>query len=235
MKSRCENVLKQYCMLQLLKSNPRIKEGGYLFLLTLCCFGLSLFRIGYSGSTKYLFLNWNLFLAFVPWLLTSSLQVFPQWQKRKSLLWLVGLSWLAFFPNALYIFTDLFHLHSGSSMPIWFDLILILAFAWTGILFGFLSLWDFENLLSKRMHKKWVPMISIGLLFLSSFGVYLGRFLRWNSWDLIQRPGAILEDVGSRIIFPMEHPRTWGMTLFMGVLLTIMYLSLRLIYARTKD
>jgi uncharacterized membrane protein len=222
-------------MLQLLKSNTRFKEGAYLFLLTMCCIGLSLFRVGYSGSIKYVFLNWNLFLAFVPWFLTSLIHVFPHWQERRSLLWFLGLSWLLFFPNAPYIFTDLFHLNSGSNMPIWFDLILILAFAWTGILFGFLSLWDFENLLSKRIHTKWIPYISLGLLFLSSFGVYLGRYLRWNSWDVLNKPGAILYDVGSRVVHPFEHPRTWGVTLFLGILLTLMYGSFRLVYARNRE
>lgn len=222
-------------MLQLLKTNARIREGAYLFLLTMCCFGLSLFRVGYSGSMKYLFLNWNLFLAFIPWFLTTLLYLFPNWTKSNLLLWMMGLSWLVFFPNAPYILTDLFHLHSMSNMPVWYDLILILAFAWTGILFGFLSLWDFEKLLATKMTKRWIPIISIGLLFLSSFGIYLGRYLRWNSWDLLNRPMAVLQDVGDRVIYPLEHTRTWGVTFFMGILLVLMYVSFRLVYNRNKE
>lgn len=232
---RCQHEPKNKIMLQQLwKTNAWVREGTYLFLLTLCCFGLSLFRIGYSGSNKYLFLNWNLFLAFMPWFFTSLLHVFPQWKKHKLILWMIGLSWLAFFPNAPYILTDLFHLHGSSSMPMWFDLVLILAFAWTGILFGFLSLWDLEKLMATKVQKRWIPFISVGLLFLSSFGIYLGRYLRWNSWDLLNRPGAIIQDVGERVIYPLEHTRTWGVTFFMGVLLVLMYISFRLVYARNN-
>ncbi len=145
---------------------------------------------------------------------------------------MIGLSWLAFFPNAPYILTDLFHLNVSSSMPVWFDLVLILAFAWTGLLFGFLSLWDLEKLMATKVQKRWVPFISVGLLFLSSFGIYLGRYLRWNSWDLLNRPGSIIQDVGERVIYPLEHTRTWGVTFFMGILLVLMYISFRLVYSR---
>jgi len=148
---------------------------------------------------------------------------------------MIGLSWLAFFPNAPYILTDLFHLNHGAAMPMWFDLVLILAFAWTGILFGFLSLWDFEKLLKTKLSRKWIPLISVGLLFLSSFGIYLGRYLRWNSWDLIHRPFSIFQDVSDRVLYPLEHTRTWGVTFFMGILLVLMYVSFRLVYARNSQ
>lgn len=113
-------------------------------------------------------------------------------------------------------------------MPIWFDLALILSFAWTGLLFGFLSLMDLEQLLLKRFSKRKVYVFSTFLLFVSGFGIYLGRYLRWNSWDLIHTPGHIFVDVGHRLIFPWEHPRTWGMTIFMGIFLNMIYWSLKL-------
>lgn len=115
------------------------------------------------------------------------------------------------------------------------DLALILTFAWTGLLFGFMSLWDIEVLLEKFFNRKFIPVISSFLLFLSSFGIYLGRYLRWNSWDIIQKPYSLVYDIGHRVVNPLEHPRTWGMTIFMGVFLNLMYWSLRLIDQRTKS
>jgi uncharacterized membrane protein len=188
----------------------------------------------YTDTKVFLFLNWNLLLAFIPWALTSLVIIRPRLQKSKLVLFVLLGSWLLFFPNAPYILTDLFHLRLKSSMPIWFDLILILSFAWTGLLFGFLSLWDIEKILQNYMRKTYVLLSSIGLLFIGSFGIYVGRFLRWNSWDILTEPLHLMYDIGDRFINPFDHPRTWGMTIFMGIFLNMIYLSFRLIRTRVE-
>lgn len=207
---------------------PFYTEVLFLTLLSFFCFLISSLRFGITGSQAFLFLNWNLFLAFLPWLL-SSLLVKAHSKKFKFILLLVVIMWLLFFPNSLYILTDLFHLKRQLSMPVWFDTILILSFAWTGLLFGFLSLRNIEVIISNNFGKRWVIPISVFLIFLGSFGVYLGRYLRWNSWDIISEPMGIIYDIGERIVNPLSHPRTWGMTIFMGVFLNMVYWSLRLI------
>ncbi len=221
-------------MLKALRETKRLNETIFLGVLTLFCFGVSLFRFVYTDTKVFLFLNWNLFLAFIPWALTSLVIIKPKFQKSKlTLIVLLG-SWLLFFPNAPYILTDLFHLRLKSSMPIWFDLILILSFAWTGLLFGFLSLWDIEKLLRNFMKRTYVIITSVVLLFIGSFGIYVGRFLRWNSWDILTEPFKLMYDIGDRFINPFEHPRTWGMTIFMGLFLNMIYLSFRLIKKRIE-
>jgi uncharacterized membrane protein len=119
-------------------------------------------------------------------------------------------------------------------MPIWFDLVLILSFAWTGVLLGFLSLWDIERILKKIFNEKWISVISSALLFLGSFGVYLGRYQRWNSWDIINEPSGLFNDISNQVINPTDHPRAWGMTIAMGLFLNILYWSFRLIKKRTE-
>jgi uncharacterized membrane protein len=219
-------------MLTQLKEHNRLNESILLFVMTLFCFGLSLFRIGITHSPMFVFLNWNLFLAFIPWALSSFMIINPALQQRKVMVFLLIGAWLLFFPNAPYIFTDLFHLHKISLMPMWFDLVLILSFAWTGLLFGFLSLWDMEKMLRPFIRKPQLNVLIGGFLFLSAFGIYLGRYLRWNSWDILSKPGALLSDVGDRFIHPFDHPRTWGVTLFMGLLLNLIYWSFKLIRKR---
>lgn len=221
-------------MLKALKDTKRLTETIFMGMITLFCFGVSLFRFVYTDTKVFLFLNWNLFLAFIPWALTSLVIIKPKLQKSKLILFILLGSWLLFFPNAPYILTDLFHLRLQSHMPIWFDLILILSFAWTGLLFGFLSLWDIEKILQNFIKKTYVIIISIGLLFVGSFGIYVGRFLRWNSWDILTKPFKIMYDIRDRFINPFEHPRTWGMTIFMGFFLNIIYLSFRLIRKRNE-
>ncbi len=164
--------------------------------------------------------------------------------KEKKVIVLALLStWILFFPNAPYILTDLFHLRLSSlSMPLWFDLVLILSFAWVGLMFGFMSLWDIEKILEHYLHTSRfrsllrfplvIPLFSSALLFISSFGIYLGRYLRWNSWDLIAKPFEVICDISDRFINPILHPRTWGVTILMGLFLNIVYWSLRLVKQR---
>ena len=144
--------------------------------MCLLCFSISVLRCVITHTSIFLFLNWNLFLAFIPWLLSSIMMRSPILQERKVALFALVSSWLLFFPNAPYILTDLFHLKATGTMPIWFDLVLILSFAWTGLLFGFLSLWDIEKLMLKFTSEDNIPLISGILLFVSSFGIYIGRY-----------------------------------------------------------
>ncbi|MBN2615770.1 MAG: DUF1361 domain-containing protein [Bacteroidales bacterium] len=221
-------------MWKTLKAKNRLNETIFMGILAFFCFGSSLFRYVYTDTTVFLFLNWNLFLAFIPWALTSLVIFRPKLQQSKISFVVLLISWLLFFPNAPYILTDLFHLSLESSMPIWFDLVLILSFAWTGLLFGFLSLWDIERIMLVSIKRTYVLMISIGLMFIGSFGIYVGRFLLWNSWDLLTKPFNLIFDVGDQIMNPFEHPRAWGMIIFMGLFLNILYLSFRLIRKREE-
>jgi uncharacterized membrane protein len=216
-------------MFKILEEKGRLPEVIFMGILSLFCFGLSIFRSVYSDTNVFLFLNWNLFLAFVPYFLSTLLILYPNFIKSKIGGVLLLLIWLLFFPNAPYILTDLFHLKLKTSMPIWFDLTLILSFAWTGLLFGFLSLWNIEQIFSKFIKRTYISISSALLLFLGSFGVYIGRYLRWNSWDIIIEPFELFYDIGDRIINPFAHPRTWGMTLFLGLFLNILYWSFRII------
>ena len=215
-----------------LKKSDRFNETIFLGGLSILCFSLSIFRYIYSDTRMFLFLNWNLFLAFLPWLFSSILMIYPKLQDNKLILWGLILSWLLFFPNSPYILTDLFHLRIYTTMPIWFDLLLLLSFAWVGLMFGFMSLWDIEKLLSKKINNKLIPAISIVLLFLGSFGIYIGRYLRWNSWDIFRQPYSLASDIGDRIVNPFEHLRTWGMTFFMFIFLSVIYWSFKFIKKR---
>ena len=219
-------------MIKLLKERNRFNETLFMGTISLLCFSFSIFRFIYTDTKVFLFLNWNLFLAFVPWAVTSITILKPNIQSYKITIIILLAVWLLFFPNAPYILTDLFHLRLKSSMPKWFDLILILSFAWTGLVFGFLSLWDIEKILTKSLSQIWISIISISLLFIGSFGIYLGRFLRWNSWDIIGEPFNLLYDITDRLINPFDHPRTWGVTIFMGIFLNMIYWTFRMVKKR---
>lgn len=167
-----------------LKEAGRYKMTSLLLLMTSFCVALSIVRYSITGTKLFMFLNWNLFLAIVPWTISTMLIL----KNSKTILPLVLLVvvWLFFFPNSPYILTDLFHLKARKTAPIWFDFVLIFSFAWTGLMFGFVSLIDIITLMKKRIGNFTVNIITILFLFISSFGIYLGRYLRWNSWDILQ-------------------------------------------------
>jgi len=220
-------------MYKQLKDYGRINETLFLGSISILCFAFSIFRFIYTDTKVFLSLNWNLFLAFLPWFFSTILTIYPKLQKNKLGLIALVFSWLLFFPNALYILTDLFHLQSKTSMPIWFDLVLILSFAWVGLMFGFMSLWDIEKIIGQRISKNFMPLVSLSLLFLGSFGIYVGRYLRWNSWDIITEPFNLFYDISDKILNPFHYPGTWGMTLFMFIFLSMIYWSFRFIKKRS--
>jgi uncharacterized membrane protein len=109
-------------MINKLRKTRRLHITILLFLFSIFCFHLFVFRVIYTGSLEFRFLNWNLFLAFIPWFL-SSVIILKDLQSNKLLLTFLILVWVLFFPNSPYILTDLFHLGTSSRAPVWFDLI----------------------------------------------------------------------------------------------------------------
>lgn len=182
-------------------------------------------RILYTGSLLYLFLVWNIFLAWIPFSVSSLFRKIIDKSRWKQAL--LFCCWLAFFPNALYIVTDLVHLQMESTVPKWFDAVLLFSSSVVGLMMAFISLYRVEKYLQGIVHKKMLSPLIILILFLGSFGVYLGRFLRWNSWDIISNPFRLILSIGQRVIAPFDHLQTWGITLTFAVLFYLLYISLK--------
>ncbi len=148
----------------------------------------------------------------------------------------VAFAWLILFPNAPYIFTDLIHLPSPERGHYWVDLVLILLFALTGFLVEFVSLRLMQSLVARWTH--WlVGWLFVGMMAgLSGFGVYLGRFRRWNSWDVMLNPLDLLVDVGHRVLHPFAHPTVVVFPALFAVFFLAAYLMLTaLIELRADD
>lgn len=182
-------------------------------------------RIIYTGSMLYLFLVWNLFLAWIPLMISNYfVRIYGKSKWKQAL---VFSSWLVFFPNALYIVTDLIHLQTVSTIPKWFDAVLLFSSSFVGLLMAFVSLYRVEKYLLRIMNRKMQSPLIILILFLGSFGVYLGRFLRWNSWDILSNPLQLFVSIGQRIISPIEYLHTWGITLIFTVFFYLLYVSIK--------
>ncbi len=210
-------------MIDYFKKLFAIRSTAVLMVLSLFSLLLSALRISYTNHYFFLFLVWNLFLAFLPWFIASIIYI------KKIRNWVVLtisiLVWLAFFPNAPYILTDLMHLGKDRSAPIWFDLILLLSYGFAGLLYGFVSLHMIEKILVRKTGHRHVALISVPLIYLACFGIYIGRFLRWNSWDLVSNMSSVLRDIAARFINPFNYTNTWVFTIFLGTLLNVLYWS----------
>jgi uncharacterized membrane protein len=198
-------------------------------VLTLWCAALVVLRVELSGSLFYVFLVWNLFLAWIPWL---AAQAFGASSRRRAprLLRLGWFTlWLLFLPNAPYILTDLLHLRPRPPVPLWYDLALLLSCAGTGLLLGYISLLEVQGAVEKQLGRVAGWMVAAGSLFLSGFGIYLGRFLRRNSWEILTDPAGLYLDISDRLLNPTLHLRTYGVTLVFGVGLLLWYIALRVV------
>jgi uncharacterized membrane protein len=171
-----------------------------------------------------MFLIWNTFLALVPYGVSTLLILFENKIKSKWFMAVPFIIWLCFFPNAPYILTDLFHLKQRPGVPYWYDLALILFFAWNGLMLGYASLLDMQAVVSRHFNRIIGWLTAIGSLILGSFGIYLGRYLRWNSWDVLSSPYNLLHDISERIFNPLSHPQTYGVTLIFSLFLILGYL-----------
>ncbi|MBI3137072.1 MAG: DUF1361 domain-containing protein [Sphingobacteriales bacterium] len=185
--------------------------------------GLLAARMIVTQTIEYIFLPWNLFLAFVPYGITRWMSAHAEVVENKTRRVVLLAVWLLFIPNSFYIITDLFHLIHVRSAPKWFDLLLIFSFAWNGILSGFISLRRVEGITGGDRG----PLLSILLVFfvmwLNALGIYIGRFLRFNSWDVLTDPVNLFTEIAGLVLNPLDNGYAWGMTVTYAVFLTLLY------------
>ncbi|MEO5942678.1 MAG: DUF1361 domain-containing protein [Ferruginibacter sp.] len=199
-----------------------------LLLAFLVFIGLLIaFRIYFTGSIMHLFLSWNIFLAWIPYMLSkyfSAIKGKAKW-KQVSLF----ACWLLFFPNALYIVTDLIHIEDNTDIPVWYDAVLLFASSFIGIIMAFVSLRKAEIFLNSVLPKKIVYFLVPLILFTASFGVYLGRFQRWNSWDVIKNPIGLAMDIAGNFISPIQNYKTWAITILFTAVFSLVYFFLKIL------
>lgn len=179
-------------------------------------------RIFYTYEFEFAFLISNLFLAWIPF----AISYFIYKTTKRTFLFvkiILCISWVLFFPNSGYIITDIFHLDKYTSMPQWFDLLMLVLFSWSGITWGFISL----QLIQKRFltSKNTFVQITFILLifFLSGVGIYLGRYERWNSWDVLFDFGSLFSQVTELISNSQSFFSMLSMGILYCILLSFMY------------
>jgi uncharacterized membrane protein len=201
-----------------------------IVLSTLLTAGLFISRAFLNRGWGYYFLPWNLFLAWIPYLSSLIVAILHRrYPRRWTYLLLPGLLWLAFFPNAPYLITDFVHLGRRFPIPIWYDIVLLVTAAWTGLSLAIFSLRAMQSVVKAYfgLMMSWLfAFLSLGL---SGLGIYLGRFLRWNSWDLVINPGQVLADVAFLLSRPLENFKALGFITLVAAFMFVCYLTLTVI------
>jgi uncharacterized membrane protein len=184
-------------------------------------------RVVSSGNIHYGVLIWNLFLAWLP--LIFAVLAHERYQRSGKLdLRLAALAgaWLLFFPNAPYIFTDLIHLRVYFYGQFWVDLVLVLMCAFTGLVLGFLSLYLMQSVVAGLFGRLASWIFIAAATGLGGFGIYLGRFLRFNSWDVLMKPGKLYHHIGAWTVNPNYDPITIAFPVLFAAFLFTAYLML---------
>ncbi len=203
------------------------KPSSINFALSLSvCFTITLVlvRAIITNQFIYIFYVWNFFLAIIPVAISYQLLKQKALNLKSSILLL---AWLLFFPNAPYIVTDLFHFTKRDGIPLWFDLVIVTTAALNGLILGFVSLNNIEQFLTKHIAVAKVKLLIAASLLLCGFGVYLGRFLRFNSWDVFSNLDELIFEISHRFIHPFQHTSTWGFSFLFAIMVGLFYYTMK--------
>ena len=201
-----------------------------MFSLLACAtiFSVAIWRVRseFSGTEHYAFLIWNLFLAWIPFIIayfTYTVSINRKW--IYVVIPIAAFFWLIFFPNAPYILTDFQHLAGAwRDVPVWYDVMLLIWFAFTGLLLGMVSLFLMQEII-RREFGRWAGWAFVALVTgLSSAGIYMGRFLRWNSWDILRNPAGLAIYTFERMLDPSLQ--AIGFTTLFAAFFLFLYITL---------
>jgi uncharacterized membrane protein len=189
-----------------------------LAIMTIPAVLMTLFRPHLSDTDSYIYMNWNLFLGLVPlafaWLFYKGIG-----GKTLGLLWF--LLWLGFLPNAPYMITDFIHMADvGPKRYLWYDAIMLFGFAWSGMLAWIHSL----NMVYEKVRvRNFIPFITL----LTAIGLYLGRYVRFNTWYVLTKPGQVITRIGEILTEPLNNPPFLLFVMVFWIFLMTVYLGYR--------
>ncbi len=215
---------------KMLKGRYELAIFILLAIASLVCVTLVAARNVYTDNANYRFLIWNLFLAWIPFGAAAAAHAFAGAGRRALYVAILAcaLVWLLFFPNAPYILTDFLHISTiTDSAPKWFDVLMIMWFAWTGLLLGVVSLNLMQQLVARILGRivAWAFVVVVAVF--GSVGIYIGRFLGWNSWDLFRKPAYLTAQFFDRFGDPAGI-QLMGFCLLFAVLFLFVYVTLYL-------
>ncbi|MEN9852495.1 MAG: hypothetical protein RI996_438 [Candidatus Parcubacteria bacterium] len=194
------------------------------------CFAvvLDIARVGISQKINFIFLIWNLFLAWIPYTLATMLHL--DTSKRRFAL--IFVPWLLFFPNAAYLITDILHVDFRPPVPLWYDSLIFFIFGWLGIMLASIALLRVHKYLEYNFGKIKSTIAVLGIAVITAFGIYIGRFERFNSWDVLLDPLNLFKNI---ISIWTEIPHTIEPLFFTGIFTLVILCTYYVVREVVKD
>src|SRR3989344_4120522 len=192
-----------------------------IIILTILAVVFNILRIIIWGKFSFVFILWNIFLAFTPFIISSILLLLSKENKLGKAVFIIGLFlWLIFIPNAPYIITDFIHLGTTRSIPVIYDILLLFSSASVGLILGFYSLFHIEQIFRNKYSKRKTSILIVIVTILMSFGIYIGRFLRFNSWDIFTNHTSLVNNIWKIISQSAVHLEVY---LYTGLFFLFLY------------
>lgn len=164
--------------------------------LTILAVILNVLRVIIWGKMSLIYILWNILLAFIPFFISFILLSLSKEKKLSKIIFIVGfILWMLFIPNAPYIVTDFIHLGEIRSVPMIYDVFLIFSSASVGLMLGFHSFFHIEQIIKTKYSPRVTSLIMSLIMIIISFGIYLGRFMRFNSWDVFVNHTSLIKNV----------------------------------------
>ncbi|HET7528750.1 MAG TPA: DUF1361 domain-containing protein [Candidatus Saccharimonadales bacterium] len=209
--------------------------GLALGILTLADSLLLCFRIILTGTTRYSFIPWNLLLAWAS--LALAVILCRNLRHHRWLSWpniALSLLWLIFLPNTWYVLTDFIHVVPNGEISQLYDIVMISLLVFVGFALGFAGLFLVHRELLNRIRALRSYIIIELIILFCGFAIYLGRDLRWNTWDVITNPGSVLVNVSDSVIDPFGNPRAFNVTALFFILISLLYLAFWIVTRPSK-
>src|SRR4051812_48275637 len=175
------------------------------------------------GPGGFRYLVWNLWLAWVPLLVALLLYAAYRRRHTSAELLALGAAWLVFLPNAPYMVTDFVHLGERHRLV---NTLILASFAFPALPPGVGSMLLVQIVVTRKAGAPVGWLVALGALFLASFGVYLGRVHRFNSWDVVTRPRFVAWTMWQGVVDPFAHPSTLFFVAAGGGFLVLAYVGL---------
>lgn len=212
----------------------KIKIPKDIIIITIFAVVLNILRIVIWDKMSFLYILWNIFLAFIPFLISFTLLSFLKDGKFNKLILIAGfILWILFIPNAPYLVTDIIHLGTTKVVPILYDTLLLFSSAWLGMILFFYSLSHIEQIIQMRFSKRNTSIIIGIIILLVSFGIYIGRFLRFNSWDVFFNHTFLIKHVWEIFSQATAHMAVYLYTLLFFSFLYLFYIAWK--YSNKND
>lgn len=197
---------------------------------------LDVARLFIFHSTYFMYLLWNMFLAVLPFVVSSLLLYYVTHRKISRSLLVMGLIfWLLLLPNAPYIITDIIHLNRNHAAPLLYDTFLIFSSGWAGLLLGMYSVSHIEKILLRKYSQKRTSIIIAAIILISSFGMYLGRFMRFNSWDVVSSAELFFTKITHIFLQPAKYSDAYLFTSLSFIFFYMSYIAWKYSVLESKN